>query len=490
MSFPPAEAESLLLDRYEAPAKAPTDYVVGFQAPGRKVLAMHRTIADTMIWFQPPRPPSMDGVTLMPVPNNGNSNINGPLAPLRRPDTLRARIDSAAALRRFLEWYDGAPAIAPAPVPRPADFPASFARFQSLITQLSGEPFSRFDEGLIAVWESYKPRLRARALEHMGADRWTEAQIGTGEILERVISAIEIQATHGDETNNLVFWQNRFGHANRDHRALLEAQQSTRDRQRFEGLLFDLCRDRRDEGAIFEELREVAYGKYPLLAYLFFLKDMDRFMPIQPTGFDRVFAEMGIPFRTLRSCSWDNYATYNAILDELRDDVARSAGLANVRLIDAHSFCWVFSDLLRQEAKGELGSGPRVNERILGARERSIADIKYSVNRTVFNANGQIVPRKVKEKDLRMTDAELDKRIRELLDIQGDRCAITGLPFQFQGAHDDPNMLPSLDRIDSEGHYERSNVQLVCRFINFWKQASNDAEFRRLIMMVRGEEAR
>lgn len=149
----------------------------------------------------------------------------------------------------------------------------------------------------------------------------------------------------------------------------------------------------------------------------------------------------------------------------------------------------MFSTLLKQEANGELSSSGNVNERTLGARERSIADIKYSVNKTVFNANGQIVPRKVKEKELRMTDAELDKRIRELLDIQGDRCTITGLPFQFQGAHDDPNMLPSLDRIDSNGHYESSNVQLVCRFINFWKQASDDADFRRLIMLVRGEEA-
>jgi len=47
-------------------------------------------------------------------------------------------------------------------------------------------------------------------------------------------------------------------------------------------------------------------------------------------------------------------------------------------------------------------------------------------------------------------------------------------------------MLASLDRIDSQGHYERGNLQLVCRFINFWKQASNDGDFRRLINVVRG----
>ena len=367
-------------------------------------------------------------------------------------------------------------------------FLSGFAHFKNLVEQKSGEQFTRFNEGLIAVWESYKPRLRDKALGILGADQWLPAKIGSGEILQSVIDAIEIQATHGDMTNNLVFWQNRFGHAQRDHRALLEAQNSAKDCARFEQVFFDLYRTDRAAQSIFEELQDLTESKYPLLAYLFFLKDMDRFMPIHPTGFDRVFKALGSDFRTLRSCSWENYTAFNQLLGGLRGDIETAAGLADVRLIDAHSWCWLFSTLLKQEVNGELGSGGRVNERNLGAREKSIADIKYSVNKTVFNANGQVIPRKVKEKELRMTDAELDKRIRALLELQGDRCAITGIPFQFQGAHDDHNMLPSMDRIDSDGHYESSNVQLVCRFINFWKQAADDGEFRRLIMLVRGDE--
>jgi hypothetical protein len=489
MTLAPAEAERLLPARYDAPAKDPTDYVIGFQTPDGKVLAIHRTLRETMIWFQPPAPPALDGVELDADPNNGNSNINGPLASLRRPDTLRARVESSPALNRFLDWYDGiAPAGSASKTPHPSDFSTSYVRFQSLLTLTSGEPLKSFDEGLIAVWEGYKPRVRSYALNLLGAEDWSEDQIGSGEILERTIAAIEIHATHGDRTNNMVFWQSRYGHAQRDHRALLEARSIPEHRRRFERLLFDLYRGSRGEGEIFEELCDISNSKYPLLAYLFFLKDMDRFMPIQPTGFDRVFAEMGIQFRTLRSCSWENYSTFNTILDELRHDIAQRAHLARVRLIDAHSFCWVFSTLLKQEADGELASGASTNERVLGAREKSIVEIKYSVNTTVFNSNGQLVPRKVKDKELRMTDAELEKRIRELLNIQGDRCAVTGLRFQFRGAQTDENMLPSLDRIDSNGHYESGNVQLVCRFINFWKQASDDAEFRRLIMLVRGEE--
>ena len=364
------------------------------------------------------------------------------------------------------------------------NFPAAFARFQDLVSR-HGQPFSRFDEGLIAVWEGYKTRVRDVALKRLLADSWTPDQIGTGEIVARVIDAIEIQATHGDQTNNMVFWQNRYGHANRDHRALIEAATTGTGLGSIERLLFDLYRGDRPEGEVFEDLSAATGAKYPLMAYLFFLKDMDRFMPIQPTGFDRVLAEIGFELRTLRNCSWTNYAQFNGILDALRDPIGEAAGLESVRLVDAHSLLWVFSTLLRMEAKGELAGGARAGERFLGARDKSIADMKYSVGKTVFNSNGQVIPTKVKNKELRMSDAELDKLLHELLEVQGDRCAITGLPFQFRGAHSDENMLPSLDRIDSNGHYEHSNLQIVCRFINFWKQASDDEEFRRLLNLVR-----
>ena len=42
-----------------------------------------------------------------------------------------------------------------------------------------------------------------------------------------------------------------------------------------------------------------------------------------------------------------------------------------------------------------------------------------------------------------------------------------------------------LHRIDSSGHYVRGNIQIVCRFINFWKGASDNEEFKDLLMLVR-----
>lgn len=60
--------------------------------------------------------------------------------------------------------------------------------------------------------------------------------------------------------------------------------------------------------------------------------------------------------------------------------------------------------------------------------------------------------------------------------------------MQYDGEYEDAEMLCSLDRIDSEGHYEAGNLQIVCRFVNRWKGSSDDDGFRRLIRVVRSIE--
>ena len=495
MTLAIADAEAILRLRLGESAKPPTDYVVGFKTASGKVLAIHREATETRIWFQPPAPPNFDGVRLMDAASNGNSNINGPLLPLRARTTLRVEVDSPGALNRFLDWYTGSGSaprtIATAAAIDPRAFREAFAHFQALIAAKSGHAFMGFHEGLAAVWESYKPRLRDHAIGLLRASEWSETDIGTGAILNRTTEAIEIQDSRSNLTNNLVFWQNRFGHANRDHRALLEAASNATVRREIEGLLFGMFRGGADEGATFDRLSELTSGKYPLLAYLYFLKDMDRFMPIQPTGFDRAFRALGIDFSTLRQCSWENYSTYNQTLAALRPLIEASTGLKNIRLVDAHSFCWIFSTLLKMKAEGSItkAAGGKDEGRILGGRAKSIIAMRLSVENTVKNANGQIVQRILKNKELRMSTAELEKLIASLLDLQDNRCTLTGIPFQFLGPEADKNLLPSLDRIDSAGHYEAGNLQVVCQFINFWKGDSDNAEFQTLLMLVRGIEA-
>ena len=79
----------------------------------------------------------------------------------------------------------------------------------------------------------------------------------------------------------------------------------------------------------------------------------------------------------------------------------------------------------------------------------------------------------------------MEKYVSDLIDDQDGLCAITGIRLQFDGEEDDAELLCSLDRIDSSGHYVAGNLQVVCRFVNRWKGAGADAEFRRLMTLVR-----
>lgn len=369
-----------------------------------------------------------------------------------------------------------------------ADFQRHFDRFQMLITAESkGHPFTDFAEGKIAAWEGYKPTLRKAALERLSSDAWSRDNIGSGSIVEHAIDSIEIQETKANLVNNLVFWQNRLGHANRDHRVLLEARNSHGLKEALDTLLFELYRGEREEGVIFEELAELTGRKYPLIAYLYFLKDINRFMPIQPTGFDRAFAAMNLEFSTRQQCTWDNYKAFNETLLQLVPLIEEAAGIRDVRLIDAHSFCWIYAHLLKLEAEGAIGQTTLGKDagRVIGGQEKSVIAMRLSIEDTVRKSNGQIVERTIKNKESGHSAQELEALLAELLDLQEKRCALTGIPFHFHGPNADSNLLPSPDRIDSHGHYVRGNIQIVCRFVNFWKGASDNEEFKELLMLVR-----
>jgi hypothetical protein len=377
----------------------------------------------------------------------------------------------------------------------PATFREVFDHFRKLIQTYSGHSFTNLNEGLAGVWENYKSILRSQALSKLDTDSWNLEIIGKGHILKCAIAAIEIQDNRpGGLKNNLLQWQNRYGHLSREHHVLLDAQQDSNSRKAIESALYELYKTDAGEGALFDKLSEITGRKYTLTAYLYFLKDMHRFMPIQPTGFDRVFHKLGIEFTTLRNCSWENYSRFMRVLEEVRLALEGVAGLKDIGLIDAHSFCWIFSTLLKRLPEGvESAAGAGSNDgRILGARERSITNMRLSILHTVSQSHGQMVSRNIqmKAKDLGFqSDQALDAYIRERMTIQSDRCALTGIKFHFHGDYDiDKNLRPSPDRIDSNGHYAPGNIQVVCQFINMWKRDTENDEFLRLLSLVRNQE--
>ena len=138
------------------------------------------------------------------------------------------------------------------------------------------------------------------------------------------------------------------------------------------------------------------------------------------------------------------------------------------------------------KAKEEGARGKRGVVTIFNAKQRAAARMAMTARDTVASANGQQVLRTMKNKELRFpSEFELEKYLIGWLELQEGLCAITGLSLQYDGEFHDAEMLCSLDRIDSDGHYEVGNLQIVCRFVNRWKGNGDDSGFRRLIQVVR-----
>jgi len=166
-------------------------------------------------------------------------------------------------------------------------------------------------------------------------------------------------------------------------------------------------------------------------------------------------------------------------LQQLSSDNANYA----LALIEGRSLePWhLLPDWKKKAAKKEPGT-------VFSPRQIAVARMAMTAKGTVDDANGQLVLKKMKNKDLLIPDAELEAYIDSLIEAQGAICALTGLALQFDGTETDKQMLASLDRKDSNGHYAKGNLQVVCRFVNKWKSDMPDPEFRRLMDIVQDVE--
>jgi hypothetical protein len=234
-------------------------------------------------------------------------------------------------------------------------FQHQFSRFEELVRLNSDDhSFTSFRDGLPAAWEDYKGIVYKEARRVMGFDSWRPADVGTGTILKKAIQAIEFDDREHHVRNNLVEWQNRYGHRARSHRALLDAQSDRSAQHSLEQWFLDFYQSRMTDAEAFEQFRLLAGNRYDLIAYLFFLKDWKQFMPIRTTHFDKAFALLGLDLKTGHRCSWDNYNAYNTALLEIQQGLCEIAMIPDAELIDAHSFCWMLVNLELPESALDL----------------------------------------------------------------------------------------------------------------------------------------
>lgn len=185
------------------------------------------------------------------------------------------------------------------------------------------------DKSKLLGEESYKYDVFEKAHEALKLNDWDITTIGSGLICGHVVDAMAF-------TNNLV--NRKF--------AVPEflGRLKTTDKEKinkYELALYEIYHGD-DEEKAFRDAISCFGAKYPLIAFLFFIKDQDRFLPTSPDTFDAIFKEMGIGFKMSQKCSWDNYCNFIAIISSVQDYLTKS-GLCEheVSLLDAHSAVWI-----------------------------------------------------------------------------------------------------------------------------------------------------
>jgi hypothetical protein len=124
----------------------------------------------------------------------------------------------------------------------------------------------------------------------------------------------------------------------------------------------------------------------------------------------------------------------------------------------------------------------RKSGKIYDSLEKTAYRIANTVFNTVKNSFGQTVERTLKNKECQFeTKESLIKFVSELYNLQSGRCAITDIPMELDDSFTDKEFKISLDRIDSNGHYEQHNLQLLCAFVNRWKSSDDNNNFKKLI---------
>lgn len=224
-------------------------------------------------------------------------------------------------------------------------FEKQFQLFKRFIEK-KGQPLGTFGTNdYLLIEEGYKTQVHGQARSALNLSGWQQKDIGTGKIAKAVINAVEL------ENNNLVTKDLRYGPKGKSLYRLHRAFEDSAQLVSFERVLYELFFSESDQVA-FSSIVSLFGKRYPLVAYLFFLKDKTRYMPVAPMTFDRAFEKLGVKFTTSRRCSWNNYMTYLSLLTEVKLLLLERLE-GEVALLDAHSFAYILAKQMSREAVEE-----------------------------------------------------------------------------------------------------------------------------------------
>lgn len=211
-------------------------------------------------------------------------------------------------------------------------FEKLYNTFIQFIKENSNEKFKNLTSSKYQnLHESYKEKVYKEANRNLNIPSWKEDDIGTGKIYNHVVSAIKTSET---SSNNLIDWRKKDNFSKR------------KPTKRLEQTIYNLFTSNHDEARIFEQLIKERLS-YQIIAYFFFIKDKDRFLPISQQRFDSIFEFINLDFKTSHNASWENYSIFCDIVKQTQQYLLETDKA--VSLLDAHSFLWTISKAISKE---------------------------------------------------------------------------------------------------------------------------------------------
>lgn len=204
-----------------------------------------------------------------------------------------------------------------------------YTQWSSIISaRQAGNPSTiSFRKGIPFDEEGYKLQIIQSATDILNQIDWKDPQlIGSKRLLKMARDMLCISTPTGMQ-QNLV-----------DYRDILFFCQQ--DSKKLELAFYLLYGENRDEEA-FRLLSHLLKQKYALVSYFFFLKDSTKYQVVRPKNFAERFSMVDGPVQSTLVCTWENYQTYNAALEEIRHYLTTQI-TDEILLTDAHSFLWMF----------------------------------------------------------------------------------------------------------------------------------------------------
>lgn len=209
-------------------------------------------------------------------------------------------------------------------------FEYALSEFKNIVEKDTNENLVEFKtNSFIDEHENYKYAVLEQAKNSLLTKTWKEDEIGNGRILKSVKDSIQTNVIYNYEThqNNLIDWRKK------DNFTKLKANKKN------EKLLFEFFKSKITDEKAFDQFSELGFS-YQLIAYLFFIKNSQKYLPISQTRFDLIFNSLNIDLKTSHNSSWANYQEFVGIIKQFQNYLKTK--FSGIELLDAHSFLWIY----------------------------------------------------------------------------------------------------------------------------------------------------